>query len=816
MDFEGFLVVATIVALGIIVSFVGILLGGMALSQIGVLRKNVGHLRMELETLRRRQPEVPPVPGSAAGTAEFTPPAPHQAAPSEVAQPVAAAPPMASHATAATHPPTPVAHEIPAPPSAQQAATARILAPQAPRMAWAATAAARREKELSDLESQIGQRWIAWVGAIVVFLSVVFFLKYAFQNNWIGPTGQVVISALGGAALAAAGSYYIGRKWRIFGQCLMGLGLAILYAAFFAAFKIYDPPVMGQTPAFGLMIAVTIAGMTLAVLHDALSMAFLAVLGGILTPALISTGQDSRDTLFAYLLILDLGVLGVAFFKNWRLLDTLAMAGTFIFYMGWWAKFYTPAGIWPAMAWLGAIYLVFLILPFVYHLVRRQAVTVERFIMAMANAAFAASYAYAMMRAEYLFTMGFISLAMAGAYLVLGVLLRKRVPADMQSLFGAITLAVTFITLAVPMQLHAHGILLAWVAEAPVLASLAYRFKYAPLRALAFLVLVVGVGRLFLSEVHWPLHHEAFVPFANKQFLSAMAVPAAAWVYAAVHQMFRKDETPLDRGLKLTAALGGGILALVILNAEVHGWLKDSFDSYGAFCGMTALWALGTFAYLASARFAVRAAPLIWGTATFTLAAAAMLGVATYDESTGAAHVLFGNGRFAACLLVVAAGFTMAWEIHRNRKAGSPENQFSVLFFIAGLLGLLLLLSTEVYTYCHDVIADEEHAGRAGQMAITLVWSVYAAGLLWAGFWRRWRPLRWAALALFGLSALKLVLMDLTFLKDIYRIVAFLVLGVLMLAASYLYHRLEKRLMGSAASRDESVPEGEAAEGEIA
>jgi uncharacterized membrane protein len=89
-------------------------------------------------------------------------------------------------------------------------------------------------------------------------------------------------------------------------------------------------------------------------------------------------------------------------------------------------------------------------------------------------------------------------------------------------------------------------------------------------------------------------------------------------------------------------------------------------------------------------------------------------------------------------------------------------------------------------------------------MAITLVWSVYAAGLLWAGFWRRWRWVRWGGLGLFGLAALKLALADLRFLQDFYRIVAFLVLGVLMLAASYFYHRLEQRLV-SAEGKGESA-----------
>ena len=673
---------------------------------------------------------------------------------------------------------------------------------------WTPPSKADRAQGLANLESKIGQRWIAWVGAIVVFLSVVFFLKYAFQNDWIGPTGQVVISALGGVALAAGGSYYSGRKWRIFGQCLMGLGLAILYASFYGAFQLYSPPVMGQNAAFGFMIAVTVAGMALAVMHDAVSMAFLAVLGGILTPVLVSTGQDSRDTLFTYMLILDLGVIGVAFYRGWRLLDTLALVGTFIMYAAWWGKFYAPEGLWPAVAWLGAFYVIFLILPFLYHLVRRRSLTVERFVMAVANAAFAASFAWYMLRAEYLFTMGLVSLGMAAAYLVLGMLIRKRLPADVPALFGAITMTVAFLTLAVPMQLHAQGIMLAWVAEAPVLAFLAYRFRYMPLRAMAFLVLVVGVGRLF--GWHWPLHYGAFVPFANRQFLSALAVPAAAALYALAHQTFRQQETPLDRVLKVVAALGGGFLALVIVHAEVYGWLKNDVDPYAAGCAVTALWALGALAYVWSSVHAARLAPWLWGVAALTLVVAAVWSIDTYGVSLGAAHLLLANVRFGACLLVVTAAAAEAWTMRRAAKSDQAQEMvFAIAFLIAALVGLLALLSTEVYTFCVDVIAEPTGAQRAGQMSITLVWSVYAAGLLWAGFWRRWRWVRWGGLGLFGLAALKLVLADLTFLKDVYRIVAFLVLGVLMLAASYFYHRLEKRLMNadkSEAGTDESVP----------
>ncbi len=129
------------------------------------------------------------------------------------------------------------------------------------------------------------------------------------------------------------------------------------------------------------------------------------------------------------MLLLDLGVLAVAFFRGWRLLDTLAMVGTIMMYAGWYEKFYTPEGMGPVLAWLGAFYVLFLMLPFAYHLVRQQEVTLERFIMKrLGNALFAGGFAWTMLHTQYLFTMGFVALGMAAAYLVLGATLRRRLP----------------------------------------------------------------------------------------------------------------------------------------------------------------------------------------------------------------------------------------------------------------------------------------------------------------------------------------------------------------------------------------------------
>jgi uncharacterized membrane protein len=398
--------------------------------------------------------------------------------------------------------------------------------------------------------------------------------------------------------------------------------------------------------------------------------------------------------------------------------------------------------------------------------------------------------------------LGFVALGMAAAYLALGTLLRKRLPADARALFGAIAMAVAFLTLAVPLHLRAHGLTLAWAVEGPVLLYLGYRFRYRPVRGLGAAVLVLSIVRLFAA--HWPLHSGPFVPFANPQFVSAIAVPLSMAAFGLIHHRFRAGETAFDRVPKLFAVLGGGLLALIVLHAEIGDWLANHSGGYVAGCAVTVLWVAGAMLYLLGGAKAQSIAS--WGAGILPLSVAAILGARLFGRSPGYAHLLFLNLRFVSCLTAVAAMLGCAVVARRSPMGTQIDRQtIPAALFWSGTVGLLALLSAEVYCYCDST--------RSGQMGISLVWGLYAVSMLFVGFWRRRRPLRLFALGLFALSALKLVVVDMTHVQEIYRVVSFLGLGLLMVCASYLYHKLEKRLL---AAGEEPTPGRTAAPREAA
>lgn len=648
-----------------------------------------------------------------------------------------------------------------------------------------------------SFEAIVGKRWMTWIGAVILFFSAAFFLKYAFDNELIGPTGQVVLCALAGIAVLIGGTFLVRRNMQALGQGLMGLGLAILYVTFAAAASsIYEPPVLAQMPAFLLLVAVTVSGMTLAVLHNAPPIAILAVLGGLATPLLVSTGQNSRGELFTYLLMLDLGVLGIAFFRNWRVLDAIAIVGSYVIYCGWHEKYYDRTQLGPAIFWLAVFYLVLLSLPFIYHLVKKTSVTLERFILAQINAIFTFGYLWLMLKDEHRSVLGFVALGMAAIYLGVGVLFRRVLPGDTRTLFGAITLAVVFLTMAIPLNLHADGITLAWAVEGPVLLYLGYRFRYQPVRIFGVVALLLSLIRMFYA--HWPLHHEPYAPFINHDFISAAIVPLAIGIFALIHHRFRNSAQDSDREFKLIFAYGGGILALVLVQYEICGWIFAGYGRYLAGCIAAVVWLFGSLLYLFAGRKTDTKAT--WAVGCGVLFVSFIHLCATLGISRAVGSLPFVNARFLTAFAIILC--VCLYAVIMGAAARRAARAFSVAARICWGLGIFLLLglfSYEVPTYVRQCLG---WTNNAAQLSLTVTWGVYAAALLATGFAGRIRVLRYCGLGLFGISALKLLVIDIRHIDELLRIVSYVVIGVLMLAASYFYHRLETWLSSEQGGND--------------
>src|SRR5207248_10237337 len=144
------------------------------------------------------------------------------------------------------------------------------------------------------------RHWLGWAAIVLLLFATAFFLKYAFENRWIGELGRVTLGITAGVALCLAGLRYHRRGWRIFSQMVTAGGVVLLYLSTFGAFAYYH--LIPQTPAAAVLMAIVGETAALAVLYEAPAIALMAVIGGLLVPILLHTDRDQYRDLFIYLL----------------------------------------------------------------------------------------------------------------------------------------------------------------------------------------------------------------------------------------------------------------------------------------------------------------------------------------------------------------------------------------------------------------------------------------------------------------------------------------------------------------------------------
>jgi len=176
------------------------------------------------------------------------------------------------------------------------------------------------------------------VGAGALVLGVLYFFKYAVDNEWIGPSGRVLAGVMTGVIVIGAAEFIRARTAAGYVHALSGVGLAILYVSAYASAAWYH--LVGLEIAFGATAVILGLGAALSWRYRAEAVLVLVLVAGLLTPKLLSTGHDRPLALFAYLLLLTSAVLFVSVQRRFRFAIGLAVLGVHLMAAGWYATFF--------------------------------------------------------------------------------------------------------------------------------------------------------------------------------------------------------------------------------------------------------------------------------------------------------------------------------------------------------------------------------------------------------------------------------------------------------------------------------------------
>jgi uncharacterized membrane protein len=456
--------------------------------------------------------------------------------------------------------PTPVLQDV------QPAAPATPLSPPSmqPRPAMPAFATQAHSREDLDLESRIGSHWLNRIGIAAVLIGVSYFLKYAFDNNWIGASGRVTIGLLAGIVVVLWSERFRARGYRIFSFSLKAVGIGVLYLSLWAAFQVYS--LIPGGVAFVAMLIVTASTAALALAQDAEILAAFALTGGFLTPALLSTGQNREIELFLYVAVLDAAMLVLVVFKPWRRLLVLSFAGTLLMYLGWYVTFYTRGQLRITLAFATLFFAFFAIAPLIAKGKddERNLFSAIPHVLAFVNAVVYFLQVYAMLQEVDKTLSAWFALALAAVYIFLSRQMKARetnASAAATLHFLHLALAIGFITIAIPIRLNAHWITIGWFVEAAVLLWVADRVSSEFLNAFAVGALALGVMRLLFVDNFYS-ERPLFNARIAVHLVAIVVLALVAWYGAR-----RNDD--LGRTGTAIAIVALNLLALIALSREV-------------------------------------------------------------------------------------------------------------------------------------------------------------------------------------------------------------------------------------------------------
>ncbi len=640
------------------------------------------------------------------------------------------------------------------------------------------------EEKHRDLEKTIGGSWFNWIGIIAVTFGVAFFLKYAFDKQWIGPVGRVTIAALIGVGLLYLGERLRRKGMKSYAYILSGGGILILYLSDFAAYNFYH--LISQPKAFVLMALVTTTAVLLSVRLNALPVALLGLVGGFLTPLLLSTGVDNEVGLFTYIALLDAGVLAVAYFKRWRSLDFASFVGTVLITVGWAIKFYEPGKVWLTLFFLSVFFLLYALLPIFHNVLPRRPTRWFDVALAMANASFYFCLSYVMLDDA-----GFDHTTPATQALLISIFFAglfywtwRWSPDDILLRYSYVALAATFLTVAVGIQLELHWVTIVWAVEALMLSWVGLRSGERAARHAGVLVFCVAVYHWFgrdLLAVDY-VSDGSFLPLLNQRALSCAVLVGAIAVAARLYRHTDKVDEE-ERSTVLTfMALTGNALALTLLSFDINDYFVSRASQSGADLrariensrqfSISALWTIYAATILAVGVLR-RSVILRWG--GLLLLAVATIKVLIVDAAYYAAswHMPVLNQTFMAYALLVAACAFAAWLYARKSDVDENERRVAVSILV-GAANLLALtaLSSEVVGYYDRSLAGlaVETSGteifrqlaEGKVFALALVWTIYALYVFMVGVGVRNRAWRLGGLVLLTLTA-PLVLLNLMY-----------------------------------------------------
>lgn len=683
----------------------------------------------------------------------------------------------------------------------------------------------------SDLEKFIGENLINKIGIVIIIIGVVIGAKYAIENNMVSPLTRIVFGYLTGMGLMAF-ALKLKTKYENFSAVLLSGGIAILYIITFAAYDFYG--LIPQALAFGLMMIFTGFTVVAAIHYNRQVIAILGLVGAYAIPFLLSSGSGNVTFLFSYVVLINVGILTIAFWRDWKPLYYLSFAFTWLIYGSWFLLRYKPVddfGL--GMTFLAIFFLLFYGTFMAYKMVKKEPFEIGHVVLLVLNSMlfFVVGYILLAGNPTGKHLLGVFALVNGVIHFSVAVVVYKNDLADKNLFYLVAGMVLVFITVAIPIQLDGSWVTLIWAGEAALLfwigrtknARFYEQLSY-PVMILGFLSLVEDWSNFEINS--WEETADYILPIFNIHFLSSLLFAGAFAFILWIHLTNKNDdEATVSKKLfwGFNTILIAGILGVTLFYTGVleinNYWTQayqqsaiavpntDSTQFYynNSVWDFQAVWlynyAMLFFTILSFVNiFKIKNKQFGYGNLGVNLflillfLAGGLFYISELREVYLGQYLdgeRYARGMMYLLIRYISLGFFagLLFAIYKYTKAAFLEFDFRKYFEAFFYFCLIWVLSSELLHWM-----DIGGAKNQYKLALSILWGVSSLALIGMGIYQRKKFIRIGAMVLFGATLLKLFFYDIAHLNTISKTIVLVSLGVLLLIISFLYNKFKDEI----------------------
>ena len=614
--------------------------------------------------------------------------------------------------------------------------------------------------------------YLSRIGMVGLILGFAFLLKYSFDNNLIGPMARIAMGYVSAIVIFFIGEYYR-KKYPDWSRAFTGGSLVLLYFSTFAAQYFYD---FFSLPITVLLFTIITAfGVIIAMLYDSPIIFLFAIVGGYLTPLLISSTPSEEGLLkLAYIAVLNIGILVATSIKKWRAFDLLSFLITIIFL----ALLKDEVSMRIAGIMTVIYYLIFFVSSYLLSIESESQQKKDNFLYIakemvvlyiVGHAAFLYLFIISIFEKDYKLETAIVGLVISAVYLIYTFASRHFQARKSHIYISTLSVSVAcsivalgflntatndlktgIVSLVVGLVYFASALLLKGQKDVDKLSKNLY-------------MAMIVVSMAFSASA------VAFIREATSDNVSGMLSVAIGLLYFATALIYRKEkENSQLYHFSIVAAVGFASTSIGLI-----------FEANWS----TILWSiLSVGIVFASIEDRITRAV---GVIVLHLAGISALSnyAASVSEVTAGESIIFLNPDFFSAIIPIVCAAICGYIYKNLVKDGKEDENESLsvyLYTITNFFFTLIMIAELWYMIEIEQIRN---------VSITIFLALYAIIAIAVGIIRKSKYSRVVGLVLFSVAIAKIILFDLAELELIFRVLAFISVGIILILASFLYQK---------------------------